>query len=137
MYKNNLFYYITIAYKYYSAEGFSHVMRVAEYVNNNPMIPKDIKDICILLAILHDILEDTDWNGENELNGYLLARLRLLTREQDVSYEDYIEKIAALKDRYREVYWVKIADIKDHLNLSETLTDYLKDKYTKALAVLL
>lgn len=137
MYKNKLFYYIMIAYEYYSAEGFYHAMRVADYVNNNPMIPGDKKDDCVLLAILHDILEDTEWNGENELDSHLLSCLKLLTKDKDVSYDDYIEDIASQKSRYPEAYWVKIADVKDHLNLSETLTDYLKDKYTKALAVLL
>ena len=38
---------------------------------------------------------------------------------------------------YPEVYWVKIADMKDHLAQTDTLTDKLKEKYIEALPYLL
>lgn len=34
-------------------------------------------------------------------------------------------------------YWVKIADMKDHLIQTATLTDKLKEKYLRGLAILL
>ena len=38
---------------------------------------------------------------------------------------------------YPEVYWVKIADMRDHLEQTDTLTDKLKEKYLAALPYLL
>lgn len=35
------------------------------------------------------------------------------------------------------VYWVKIADMKDHLSQKETLTERLKEKYLEGLVILL
>ena len=41
------------------------------------------------------------------------------------------------KPQYPAAWFVKLADIKHHFELYNTLTDSLKDKYVKALAILL
>ena len=53
------------------------------------------------------------------------------------TYEEYIHSIKEIQEIYPEVWWVKLADMKDHLSQRETLTQRLKDKYTNALAILL
>ena len=53
------------------------------------------------------------------------------------TYEEYIQDIKNAYKNYPEVYWVKLADMKDHLTQTGTLTDELKEKYLKALPYLL
>ena len=50
---------------------------------------------------------------------------------------EYIKNIKENMVLYPEVYWVKIADMKDHLAQTDTLTDKLKEKYIEALPYLL
>lgn len=47
------------------------------------------------------------------------------------------KKIKEEYKNYPEAYWVKLADMKDHLAQTDTLTDKLKDKYLTALPYLL
>ena len=49
------------------------------------------------------------------------------------TYEEYIAKIP----KGSIAYWVKLADMKDHLTLTDTLTEKLKEKYLRGLAILL
>ena len=46
-------------------------------------------------------------------------------------YEDYIHKILDAKDDY--AFIVKQADMKDHMTLTDTLTEKLRDKYIPVL----
>ena len=57
--------------------------------------------------------------------------------KNEESYEDYIISIKNAQTIYPEVWWVKLADMKDHLSQRDTLTERLKNKYSKALAILL
>ena len=62
----------------------------------------------------------------------------MLTRDKEkVSYEAYLSNLKSNYNSYPEAYWVKMADMKDHLSETETLTDELKEKYLKALPCLL
>lgn len=63
--------------------------------------------------------------------------LNLLAKPIDVDYIKYIEEIRNYSHTNPEAYWVKMADMKDHLSETETLTDELKEKYLKALPCLL
>lgn len=135
-------YALRMAKKYYKPGTYDHALRVANYVAENKIIPEEKMDDCIALAIMHDLLEDTLyglWIGaEDEIGERFCDLLRLITYDEDtVNYIDYIKNINDKSDEYPEVYWVKLADMKDHLALTETLTDKLKEKYLAALPYLL
>lgn len=129
---------IKVAREYYEDSTYQHAMRVAAYVSNDNLIPEHKKDDCVVLAVMHDLLEDTKFNlASISMNGYLKDCLKILTKAKDKTYEEYIKHI---KDEYLyhpEAYWVKLADIKDHLCQTETLTDKLKEKYLSAMPHLL
>lgn len=50
---------------------------------------------------------------------------------------DYIKNLNNKSDEYPEAYWVKLADMKNHLAQTATLTYKLKGKYLEALSYLL
>lgn len=72
-----------------------------------------------LAAVLHDVVEDTDWTLDQlEEEGFpkeLIAVVDLLTHRDGVSYEDYILKIAMNPIATQ----VKLADLTDNLNILE------------------
>ncbi len=129
---------IKVAREYYDDSTYQHAMRVAAYVTNDNLIPDDKKDNCVVLAIMHDLLEDTKFNISTfSINYYLKDCLQILTKDTEIAYEEYIRNI---KDKYTyrpEAYWVKLADIKDHLCQTETLTEKLKEKYLSVIPYLL
>lgn len=126
-----------LAKKYYDEKTYDHVMRVASFVANNDMIPDRDMDNCISLAIMHDLLEDTEYKYDSTLSKGFTDCLELLTKPKDIEYVEYIKKIKENYIDFPEAYWVKLADIKDHLTQTETLTDKLKEKYLTALPYLL
>ena len=134
---------IKAAKKYYNKENYYHAMRVAAYVAENNLIPKDMKEKCVALAIMHDLEEDTSFEYFRDIyeicyDTYIENCICLLTRDKEVvPYEDYLSNIKDKYNSYPEVYWVKIADMKDHLSETDTLTNTLKEKYLKALPCLL
>lgn len=129
---------IKVVREYYDDATYQHAMRVAAYVTNDNLIPDDKKDNCVVLAIMHDLLEDTKFNISTfSINYYLKDCLQILTKDTEIAYEEYIRNI---KDKYTyrpEAYWVKLADIKDHLCQTETLTEKLKEKYLSVIPYLL
>lgn len=56
-------YAMRMAKKYYKPEIYEHALRVAGYVAENPMISDDKMDDCIALALMHDLIEDTEYAG--------------------------------------------------------------------------
>ena len=130
-------YALRTAKQYYSEKGYDHAIRVAGYVAENPMVTEDKMDTSIALAIMHDLLEDTDYKCDGRLTVHIIYSLKLLTRDKKETYEDYISRIKANVSKFPESYWVKLADMKDHLSQKETLTDKLRDKYLSALPELL
>lgn len=123
---------------HYDIDTFYHAMRVAAYVAENQLIPGKIMNDCIALAIMHDLWEDTKYPKEDIfLEEYFWNCLDLLTKEDKQNYIEYIDLIKKYADKMPEAYWVKVADIKDHLCQTDTLTDTLKKKYLNALAHLL
>ena len=127
-----------LAGKFYDEKTYAHAMRVAGYVAANMTIPSEHRDECIALAIMHDLWEDTDCprGGVPENFGKALA---LLTKEKGEDYTEYCKRIRPVDGlAYQNcAYWVKLADMKDHLTLTETLTDKRKAKYLAGMAVLL
>lgn len=130
-------YALRTAKKYYDLKTYNHALRVAGYVADNDIIPDDKMDLCISLAIMHDLVEDTCYSEFNIIPIELSTGLKNITRKRDDKYIDYIKNIVVNKKECPEAYWVKLADIKDHLCLKDTLTEKLKEKYLEALRYLL
>lgn len=95
----------------------------------------------ICAALLHDIIEDTPitLNILKELgfNDEVLTVLSLLTKKDEVSYDDYIKSIKENKTATK----IKIADLKhnsDVTRLKKTNENSMKrlDKYKKSVAFL-
>lgn len=129
---------LTYAKQYYPQDKYEHALRVMQYVAENELIPAVYKDDCLILAIMHDLVEDTPFVG-TALPENTYKSLMLLTKPKG---KDYIEYIKELKDECDTCYgicawWVKLADMKDHLAQTETLTEKLRDKYLAALPYLL
>lgn len=130
-------YALRMAKQYYKPDTYEHAIRVAGYVADNNMIPDEDMDICISLAIMHDLAEDTNYREFNDIPYLLQNGMEAITKKKDESYIKYIKNIANNRDNVPEAYWVKLADMKDHLMQTETLTDKLKEKYLVALPYLL
>lgn len=134
---------LKIARKYYDEETFYHTMRVAAYVANDNLIPENKRDKCVVIAMLHDLLEDTECNLTDYIDYYdanecrILNCIELLSKKEDVQYVDYLRDIKENYENYPEAYWVKLADMKDHLNQKETLTETLKEKYLNSISELM
>lgn len=89
------------------------------------------------VALFHDVLEDTD--TDRILLAYVLGfemsrSITLVTRRKSDTYAAYIQRVADSLDP--DAVAVKLADLYDHLELAETLSDSLRQRYEKALAVL-
>ena len=127
-----------MAKKYYLEDTYNHAMRVMQYVAENEMIPYEYHDECVALAIMHDLIEDTEYTGSGLPENFEYT-LKLLTKSEDQDYIEYIKDIKNTRNISSRMcaYWVKLADMKDHLAQTETLTDKLKEKYLKALPYLL
>lgn len=138
---SNISFAMETAKRYYDENKFNHAIRVTTYVAENKLIPYDRKDFCLTLALIHDLEEDTEFKlnsvaGLDEQDK--LARcLKLLTKPKEMDYINYIIRLKSDIDMNPEAYWVKLADMKDHLAQTETLTEKLKEKYLKALPYLL
>lgn len=131
-------YAMRMAKKYYDSQTYAHAARVAQYVAENNLIPDDKMDDCIALAWMHDLKEDTNWLGCLSSEYEQIEKcLDWLTKPKDMDYIDYIKRIKKWADTRQEAYWVKLADMKDHLVQRETLTDELKEKYLASLPYLL
>ncbi len=78
------------------------------------------------VAVLHDVVEDTDWTLEDlAKEGFsqeVLLAVDVLTHRDEDSYEQYIEKV-----RHNSLaVSVKLADLKDNMNI--TRIKNLQDK---------
>lgn len=126
----------------YEVKTYLHCIRVANYAIENPILyTEENKENIYILAMFHDLLEDTDTTYEELVNvsgmseEFLRSQLGALTKNKNESYIDYIKRLK--ESGYRWAYIVKLADMKDHLMQKETLTDKLKEKYWEALPELL
>lgn len=120
--------------EYYDEKTYAHATRVAQYVAENNLIPESKMDNCIALAWMHDLQEDTNWSGSFSSEYEQVEKcLDCITKPKDMDYIEYIKRIRKWADTRQEAYWVKLADMKDHLAQTETLTDKLKEKYLTAL----
>jgi (p)ppGpp synthase/HD superfamily hydrolase len=76
----------------------------------------------MITAILHDVVEDTDWTFETlEAEGFshnIIGALDCLTRRNDETYEAYIER-SAINPLARKI---KIADLEDNMDMKRLKT---------------
>lgn len=87
-------YALRAAKKNYDSETYEHAIRVASYVADNKSIPNEDMDTCISLAIMHDLLEDTDYSiNDSGLPKDFIECLWILTKSKDEEYVEYIKKI--------------------------------------------
>jgi len=130
-----------LALTHLPAKTYDHSLRVMIYVMCNDSIPQDIHDDCIIAAIAHDLIEDAHLEPRDfpTLDDDLWDALQALTKRDNEDYVEYIKNIKGARGvRFGQIaYWVKIADMKDHLSQKHTLTDKLKAKYLEALPFLL
>lgn len=107
-----------------------HPLRVAHTFLGN--------DYYMTVAVLHDVLEDSDYIREQLVEWgipeSLVQYVEILTRNPKDTYMEYIEKIG----NYSLTTKVKIADLQDNLSPERRagLTDSLYKRYTKALKYL-
>ena len=94
-----------------------------------------------ITAVLHDVVEDTDWTMERLRQegflGEILAALDCLTRKNGEEYEKFIERVK----RNPLAVKIKIADLEDNLDVSRlkevTEADAERlEKYKQALQML-
>ena len=87
-----------------------------------------------VVALLHDILEDTDMTAEELLKEGIsrecVDMVQLLTRKEDQNYRDYILSVKA----HPEIIPVKLADLQD--NLRPGCPPALRKRYEEALRML-
>ena len=97
-------------------------------------------EIECIVALLHDVVEDTDVTFEQlkkEFSGEVIEVLRLLTHDKNTDYMEYIMKLKKNPIAKK----IKIADIKHNLDETRLEKVTLKDiarrnKYKKALEIL-
>ena len=84
-----------------------------------------------IVAWLHDVIEDTDETEASLIEAgippHLVEAVKLLTKEEGVQYETYLDRVAA----NRVAKAVKVADMLS--NLSDTPTDKQIRKYAEGL----
>ncbi|WP_297523096.1 GTP pyrophosphokinase [uncultured Clostridium sp.] len=112
---------------------FSHIKDKGEnlYINHLRSVAKDVdapKEK--IVAMLHDLLEDTDY-----IESYLIKigvpkelrdAVKSLTRIQTQSYKDYINNICINEKSF--VLRVKLADLKNNMDISRISNPTKEDK---------
>lgn len=133
-----------ILLRHYSFENYLHADRVSNNILNNLVIPKALVDDCYWVAWFHDIIEDSvNRNSLEEdleqLPAHIVEAVKILSKPKSMPYTEYCKQIKLATSTYagKLAYYVKLADIKDHLSLTDTLTDRLKEKYLNGLRYLL
>ena len=135
---------IALATEWYSKGKLAHAMRVANYaIQEAKLLGYGVEEIeeIFQIAILHDILEDTECSRNTVLETLhyqsLINALERLTHQEEDTYEEYIIKLCDDSNVHDEMQIkslayariIKRADMKDHLMLEETLSDKLRQKY--------
>lgn len=130
------------AFEHHTRETFLHVTRVARYLVGtapNDGTVDDIVPIVATIAYLHDIVEDTTVKLSDIENDSLFKDcpvvcevVGLLTRDSNMTYFNYIRMVRT----HPIARMVKFADIQDHLNEKDTLSNSLKVRYEKAMIIL-
>lgn len=128
---------ISVAVKYYPKKKLQHALRVANYaveIGSLDIRCEDKSDELFVVGILHDLVEDTEYTKDQlyEDFGYSIGdAVMIVTKDKDEEYQEYIQRVLASKNL--TAFIVKKADMKDHMTLTDTLTEKLRDKYIPVL----
>jgi len=116
---------------------FGHIERVAPAVK-----PAGGSKTQVVAAYLHDVIEDTDTTSAELLDAGVsieaLTLIAILTRHDEVSYEEYLQQIRSSPD----ALLIKQCDMAENMDpartalLDDETRERLRLKYTKALAFL-
>jgi len=116
---------------------FGHIERVAQAVK-----AAGGSETQVVAAYLHDVIEDTNTTSAELLDAGVstaaLTLTELLTRQDEVSYEDYLKQIRSSPD----ALLIKQCDMADNMDpartalLDDEARERLRLKYEKAVAFL-
>ena len=113
-----------------------HPLRVMARVSVE-LGPQGSPDAALAAAVLHDVLEDTGTDPlemEAEVGAYVTGIVRVLTRDDEESYFDYIRRVAAARPVARVI---KLADLADNLNPARRVPGLrLPERYERAVRIL-
>jgi len=120
-----------LAQKYYPKNKLRHAIRVAGFACADAQTRTNVNSLsAFIVGIAHDLLEDTECSHEEleqAIGKNLMASVIILTKSDNITYEDYIIEVKLSNDPLAIL--VKKADIKDHFSQEETLTKKLIEKY--------
>lgn len=81
----------------------------------------------MIAAVLHDVIEDTDWTIEKleaeKFNDEVIEAVNLLTKTKNVSEKDYFKKIKLNKIATK----VKLADLEDNMDIKRIAHPKFRD----------
>ncbi len=104
-------------------------------------LPKEATYDVVIAALLHDVLEDTDYTKDDlkemGISQNAINMIKLVSRDKNKTYSEFIKSIASSKNK--GAIMIKIADNEDNLDPSRILPkEYgdLKDRYRKSLEIL-
>lgn len=89
------------------------------YHTVTPLYDED-DNLCIteIVALLHDVIEDTDWNidllRDEGFTDDILEALSCITKQKDEDYQHFIERIK--HNRFAKA--VKIADLTNNMDIT-------------------
>jgi len=128
---NSLIKVMDLAQKYYPKNKLKHAIRVAGFACADAQTRTNVNSLsAFIVGIAHDLLEDTECSHEEleqAIGKNLMSSVIILTKSDDIIYEDYITEVKLSNDPLAIL--VKKADIKDHFSQEETLTKKLIEKY--------
>lgn len=124
-----------LAEHWYPNKKFKHALRVACYASDAALKHSEVHSSdAFLVGLAHDLIEDTECPQEvleDILGGELFTSVLDLTKDDNESYQEYIQRVLITEDDLTIL--VKRADMKDHMAQLDTLTDKLRDKYLPVL----
>lgn len=117
----------------------NHPLRVMQNIRNAGIFDDD----CLAAAILHDVVEDTDYTIEDVYGTFgkdVHNIVSLLTRTDDITYDQYITRLIESNDPYALIIkffdahdnsiWIssdgKEKQMKKYINLKSTLQERIK-----------
>lgn len=128
---NSLIKVMDLAQKYYPKNKLKHAIRVAGFACADAQTRTNVDPLlAFIVGIAHDLLEDTECPHKElewAIGEKLMSSVIILTKSDDITYEDYITEVKLSNDPLAIL--VKKADIKDHFSQEETLTKKLIEKY--------
>lgn len=97
---------------------FNHLSRVAHYAYDTDNKSKYDRDFLFDIALLHDILEDTDTTEEelktvSGISEQMIEIIKILTRKKNEPYMEYIERVS--QNELATI--VKLADLRDNMDI--------------------